>query len=230
MKQIISCLLTLTLAACGSAERPSPAGENDQGTGFNTVEQQYAKSASETWDAAMSAVKSYSLDVNSELHDRMGGEILASRASGEKVTVRVQSLDDKRSQVSVRVEPGNRNLAEMLHEKIADNLGLKEAKQAFSGGNSCQGSYSQTLESCLKTAEDAARRLNLTVTNRELREGTALLAARDADSTDVQFKMKAAGGGTKITFIAGREKSENTRDLAFRMRSEFESGFLLKGN
>jgi hypothetical protein len=230
MRYPVSCLVMLTLAGCGSAEKSSPATENDLGTGFNTVERQYAKSAPETWEAATSALKRYDLVVKNDRHDGMGGELQATRASGDRIIVRVQSLDDKHSEVSARVEPGNRNLAEMIHEKIADNLGLKQAKLAFYGGNSCEGVYPNNLEACIKAAEEAARRLNLTVTNRELKDVTAVVDARESSSTVVQFKMKEVGEGTKVAFIAGREKSESTRDLAHQMKAEFEAGFTLKGN
>jgi hypothetical protein len=142
----------------------------------------------------------------------------------------VRSLDEKHSDVSVRVDPGNRNMAEMIHERIADKVGLKEAKSAFFGGNSCEGTYPNSLDSCVKAAEDAARRLKLTVTNREIEDGAAIVDARESNSNPVQFKSKKVNDGTKVTFIAGREKTEATRDLANRMKAEFESCCTAKGN
>ena len=182
--------LALALAACSGGDRTSAAKQSDLGTGLNTVDRQYGKSASDTWDAAASAVKSSGLKIESDRHDGMGGEIEARRANGEQVFVRVRSLDEKNSDVSVRVEPGNRNMAEMLHERIADKLGIKEAKSAFFGGNSCEGTYSNTLDSSVRAAEDASRRLNLTVTNREIKDGTAIVDAREVNSNPAQFKMK----------------------------------------
>jgi hypothetical protein len=232
MRLSIACMaaLTLALAACGSEDKSSVARQSDLGTGMNTVDRQYGRSASDTWDAALSAAKSFTLNIESERHDTMGGELKARRANGEKVVVRVQSLDEKNSDVSVRVEPGNRNMAEMLHEKIADKLGLKEAKAAFFGGNSCEGTYPQNLDSCVKAAEDAAKRLNLTVTNREILNGTAVVDARESNSNPVQFKMKRVDEGTKITFIAGRKKTDPNRELAERMKAEFESCTTTEGN
>jgi|SRR5579862_317917 len=230
MNTSIPCLVMLTLAACGSAERSVPPSENDLGSGANTVERKYAKSVSETWEAAMSALKRYDLVVKNDRHDGMGGELQATRASGDRISVHVQSLDDKHSEVSVRVEPGNRNLAEMIHEKVADNLGLKEAKLASYGGNICEGIYPKDLEGCIKAAEGAAKRLNLSVTNRELKDDTAVVDGREVGATVVQFKMKAVGEGTKVAFTAGPENSERTRDLAYRMKTEFEAGFTSKGD
>jgi hypothetical protein len=222
--------VTLTLAACSAGDKTSDAKQNDLGTGINTVNRQYAKSALEIWDAATVAVKSYDLKLENDRHDTMGGEIQAHRANGDKVIVRVQSLDDQNSDVLVRVEPGNRNLAEMIHEKIADRLGLKVARSAFFGGNTCEGTYPNSLDACVNAAEEAARRLNLTVTNRDVRDGTAIVDARESNSNPVQFKMKRVGEGTKVTFIAGREKTEATRDFASRMKSEFENSCTAQGD
>jgi hypothetical protein len=216
MRVATSCLATLALAmaACSSGDKTSASKQSDLGTGINTVDRQYVKSAPATWDR----------------HDAMGGEVLAHRAGGEKVTVRVKSLDEKNSDVSVRVEPGNRNMAEMIHEKIADKLGIKEAKSTFFGGNTAEGTYPHSLDSCVKAAEDAAKRLNLIVTNREIKDGAATVDARESNSTPVQFRMKKVDEGTKVTFIAGREKTDATRDLANRMKAEFESCCTAKGN
>jgi hypothetical protein len=221
---------TLALAACGSGDKSGATHQSDLGTGINTMDRQYAKSASDTWDAATSAVKSYDLKIESDRHDSMGGELQGRRANGEKVTIRVRSLDDKSSDVSVRVDPGNRNMAEMLHEKIADKLGLKEAKAAWFGGNSAEGTYPQGLDSCVKAAEDAAKRLGLTVSNREVKDGSATLDARESNSNPVQFKLKKVSDGTKVTFIAGKEKTDGNRDLANKMKAEFESCCTAKSN
>jgi|SRR5579862_925146 len=226
------CVATLALAmgACSADDKSSASRQSDLGTGINTVDRQYVKSASETWDAATAVVKGYEFKLESDQHDAMGGELHARRANGEKVVVRVRSLDERNSNVSVRVDPGNRNMAEMIHEKIADKVGLKEAKSAFFGGNSCEGTYPNTLDSCVKAAEEAAKRLKLTVTNREIKDGAAIVDAREANSTPVQFKMKKVDEGTRVTFIAGREKTEATRDLANRMKAEFENCCTAKGN
>jgi hypothetical protein len=220
----------LPLTACGSRDKTSVGNQSDLGTGLNTVNRQYEKSSTETWDAALSSVKSYDLLIDSDLHDSLGGEIQARRADGDKVIVRVQSLDDRHSDVTVRVDPGNRNMAEMLHEKIAEKLGLKEAKTGWFGGNSGEGIYLQNLDRCVKAAEDAARRLDLTVTNRDIRDGAATVDARETNSNPVRFKLRKVDDKTKVTFIAGREKSERNRELAHNMQVEFENCCWTTGN
>lgn len=232
MKRTIAILgmLALSLGACSSSTKSSAGNQGDMGTGINTIDRQYARNAGDTWDAAVAALKHYDLTIESDNHDALGGEIRGHRAEGEKVRVRVRSLDDHNSDVTVRVEPGNRNMAEMIHDRIADKLGLKEAKSAFFGGNSSEGTYPITLDTAVKGAEDASGRLDLTVTNKQMTEGGAVVDARQTNSTPVQFKMKKVTDGVKVVFIAGSEKSETNRDLSRRMKAEFESCCAAKSN
>lgn len=228
--QIGMAALVLALAACSSSDKASSTKQSDLGTGINTIDRQYGRSAADAWDAAVAAVKTYDITVESDAHDAMGGELRAHRGSGEKVVVRVKSLDEKNSNVSVRVEPGNRNMAEMIHEKIAEKLGMKEAKSTFFGGNTLEGTFTSNLDACVSAAECAARNLNLTVTNRERNPSTAVIDARDSNSNPVQFKMRKVDEGTKITFIAGREKTDATQAFVARMKQEFESCLVAGSN
>jgi len=230
MKPMMAMLAALALGACSGSDKSSEVKQGDLGTGINTIDRQYARSAGDTWDAAVAAMKHYNLDIETDNHDALGGELRAHRGGGEKVRVRVRSLDDKNSDVTVRVEPGNRNMAEMIHDKIADKLGLKEAKSAFFGGNSAEGTYPIALATAVKGAEDASARLDLTVTNKQTTDDGAVVDARQINSTPVQFKMKKVSDGVKVVFIAGSEKSETNRDLSRRMKTEFENCCVARNN
>ena len=74
------------------------------------------------------SLRSYDLKVESDLHDDLGGEIVARRADGAKVTAKITARDEASSEVSIRVSPGNRNLAEMIHARIAEKVGALDAK------------------------------------------------------------------------------------------------------
>src|SRR5471032_868783 len=104
-------VLLLALAACDDSNKSSVTKQNDLGTGLNTVTRQYSKSTADTWAAAEAALLSQDLKIESNRHDAMGGDLQARRANGEKVEIRVRSLDLHSSDVSIRVEPGNRNMA-----------------------------------------------------------------------------------------------------------------------
>jgi hypothetical protein len=204
--------------------------QRDLGTGLNTVDRQYAKTPREAWDAAVAAVKAMELQVESDRHDALGGELVARRADGHRVNVIVKAMDRNSSQVSVRVEPGNRNMAEMIHEWMADKLGLGEAKGALLGGNSVEGTYTQSVATCAAAAEQACRKLSYIVTHREVRDASARIDARQPDSTPVRFQAEKSGDRTKVTFIAGRSGGEAAKAAAQKMKDEFERQLPQLGN
>lgn len=213
------------LGACSSSEKGAATNRGDLGSGINTVERQYGKPAATVWDATVAALKSYDLRVDSDRHDDLGGELLARRADGHRITAKVSALDRNSSRVSVRVEPGNRDLAQMLHERIADKLGMGEAKSAFLGGNSVDGSYACDFSSALAAAERSAKALDYTVTNKEAHDTWAQIDARAQDSTPVRFKMTRTNDrtdATKVTFIAGNGKTDLSQTLISQMKAEFD--------
>jgi hypothetical protein len=210
----------LGLAACG---QESAFRNGDLGTGLNTVERMYAKAPSKVWDAAVSSVKEFDLKVESALHDAMGGDLIARRADGHRVTVNVKGIDEKNTKVNVRVEPGNRNMAEMIHERIAEELGMGKARTGLFGGNSVDETYTAGLNACVEAAEKAAKALDLTVVQKEASGTQGQIDARRRDSTPVAFRFKASEDGTtRVTFISGRSKSDENRDMAQKMKMEFD--------
>lgn len=116
----------LTFVACDKSDMKSAKDlapkTTDLGTGLNAIEKTYARPAPVVFEVAMESLKSYGLVVDREVHDAMGGEIDAHRADGHPVTTKVTSVDKDHSQVSVRVAPGNRNLAELIHSRIEEKL------------------------------------------------------------------------------------------------------------
>lgn len=113
-----------TLAVCAALAALASCKERDLGTGINTVDKTYGKPMNEVWEAARSAVRDTNLNVSSENADDLGGTLIAYRATGEKVTVSLRNLGNNQTEVSVRVEPGDRSLADLIHSKIADKLGI----------------------------------------------------------------------------------------------------------
>jgi hypothetical protein len=215
----------ILLGACSSSEKGAAANRGDLGTGVNTVERQYGKPADTVWDATVAAAKSYDLRIDSDRHDDLGGELLARRADGHRVSAKVSALDKNSSRVSVRVEPGNRDLAQMLHERIADKLGMGEAKSAFLGGNSVDGTYACDFSSALAAAERSAKALNYTITHQEGHDTWAQVDARAQDSTPVRFKMTRTNDrtdSTRVTFIAGNGKTDSSQTLISQMKAEFD--------
>lgn len=219
-------VLALSLAACSNNDSPSDSAMNrgDLGTGVNTVSRKYPKPASEMWDAAVSATKSFDLTIDSDRHDKMGGEVLAHRASGERVSVKVRSLDQANSEVAVRVEPGNKNMANLIQQKIAEKAGTAPtSKGASSGDYSVDSLYTADLNRCTAAAEAACRRSNLDVTKKEIREQTAVVDAREGTSAPVRIQLDRSGDGlTRVTFIALDFEGSDSKVLASRLKAEFD--------
>jgi len=214
----------IALPGAGSSSEKGPTvDDQDQGKGTNTVERRDGKPAAAVWDAAVSALKRYDLRADSDRHDDVGGELIARRADGHRVTARVAALDPKSSQVSIRVEPGNRGMAQRLHERLAEKLGLGVAKPALLGGNSVDGSYAADFSAAISAAEGSCQALHYTVTAKELRDNRAHVDARAEDSTPLPFEMSPSGKSdlpTRDQFIAGNGKTDAGKTLASRTKVE----------
>lgn len=126
----VAAVAALAVTGCDrqSETKISTPKTTDLGTGLNKVERTYAKPAHELVDAVTASLRSYDLTVESDTHDDLGGEIVARRADGHRVTAKITALDQTNSQISVRVAPGNKNLAEMIHTRIAEKVSGLDAK------------------------------------------------------------------------------------------------------
>jgi hypothetical protein len=214
----------LALAGCSSSQPSDSAmSRNDLGTGANTVTRKYAKPAPDVWDAAVSAVKSYDLSIDSDRHDKMGGELVAHRAGGDKVTINMRSIDAQNTDVAVRVEPGNRNMANLIHEKIAEKAGMGSSKAGMFGDYSLNGTYPIDLKRSAAAAEAACRAVDLSVTNKEIQDSMAVVDAREANSNPVRVRMDRSGdAATKVTFSAGSAAGSDPKAVVSRLKAEFD--------
>lgn len=223
MKSYLAIAGILALLAACSHEGSSPSSKRDWGTGLNTVERKYGKPADETFDAALSALKAYDLKVDKDRHDEMGGEVVGIRGDGSKVTIKVSALDKNSSRASVRVDPGDSRLATMVHEKMAEKLGLGTAKGGLLGGNTEEHVYDADLKTALEGAETTAKSLDYTVIHKELHDTWAQLDARSSDSTPVRFRLdREDNRRTRVKFIAGSGKTDDSKSMLGRMREEFD--------
>ncbi|HLY74872.1 MAG TPA: DUF3568 family protein [Planctomycetota bacterium] len=116
-------LMALLIAGCDREQttKITPASR-DLGTGLNTVERTYGRVPADLVSIVQRSLLALDLKIESERHDNLGGEIVAIRATGQKVTVTLKGLESNRSSVSVRVEPGDRDLANLVHDKITEYL------------------------------------------------------------------------------------------------------------
>jgi len=109
-----SLLAAFALASCSSS---------DLGTGINTVDREYANSVKETHDAALMTLINQGLEIESNKIDAFGASIVARRGTtDDKVLVDVKGLENARTQVSVRVQPGDKVKATLLQDQIGQKL------------------------------------------------------------------------------------------------------------
>jgi hypothetical protein len=126
-------ILILAAAACAAlgcgkadeAARNVTPKSTDLGTGINAVERTYPRTATELTDLSRNALTGFDLKMKSDQHDALGGELVAVRADGHTVTARVTAVDKDHAKVSVWVAPGNRNLAELIQQRIAEKAGVE---------------------------------------------------------------------------------------------------------
>jgi len=225
MKTQLSLAGLLTLLAACAHEHSTSSSRSDGGSGVNTVERLYGKTPSETYAAAVAAVRSFDLSLDRDWHDAMGGEVVGHRADGHSVIVKVDAIDSNNSRASVRVEPGDSNMAQMIHEKIADKLGTGIVREAFLSTTSEAAVYDADLESSLKAAERTAKALGWTVTGKEIHEMWAQLDARAADANPARFKITRVDDGagkTRVMFIAGNGKTGTGQTMIARMREDLD--------
>jgi len=141
------------------------------------------------------------------------------------VTANLASVDKTATKVAIQADRTSPEAAAQLHERIAEKLGLGEAKPAFFGGNTQEGTYSTDFHGALAAAERACKKLGFIVTGREAHDAWAQLDARTNLSTPLRFRMDRRddpAGPTGVKFIAGHGKTEDSKNLTSQMKSEFE--------
>jgi len=225
MKTQLSLAGILTLLAACSHEESAPSRRSDGGTGANTVERTYGKTPLDTYAAALAAVWSFGLSVDREWHDAMGGEVIGHRADGQSVTVKVDAIDSRNSRATVRVEPGDSHMAQMIHEKIADKLGMGTAREPLLNTSSESAVYDTDLQGALDAAERTARALGWTVTGKDMEDTWAQLDARAADANPARFKITRADDDSckiRVTFLAGNGKADTSQTIIARMREDLD--------
>lgn len=161
-------------------------------TEANAVMRRYPRPATDVWTAVTSALQSLDLRIEEDKHDALGGNLRGVRATGDEVIVKVKSIDEQNSQVSVAVEEGDRNMADIVHSQIAKNLGGGSAKSSFYGGNRIEQTYDASLARCVMAAERACEAVGFTVSNRDIHENSADLMARRAGSSSVLIHLEGA--------------------------------------
>jgi len=208
--------LSVTLLSLGACT------ENDLGSGANTMDREFSKSVQEVWAAATTGVEKLDCKIASDVHDKLGGELVAHRAGGSDIHVWVKSLDERNTRVSVRVEPGDRALATLIQERIAEQVGLGAAKASMFGGNSLTGSYATSLDVAVTSAHRAYSTLEVSTTDEETHATSSRIDGRMRNSNPVRIKIEKEGSLIRVTFTSGNEDTQDNLAFVRRMKHQFE--------
>jgi hypothetical protein len=214
-------LLASALSSCSVFK----GRDTEQAAAINTVTKTYSKPAEETWRAVLSVTKELDLRVDKDEHDALGGCLIAMRSNKDEVHVDARSVDAQNTIVSVMVEPGDKNLAQIIQDRVSDRLGLNvgAVRASLGAGSQVDGTYDQKLDVCLGAAEKAVAALRLAAPRREVHDTWARLDTAHLDSIPVQIRMdRTKKDQTFVVFTVGTGASDDNRTLAMRLKSEFE--------
>src|SRR5262245_46913973 len=111
-------LLLLVVPALALASCKAISGDRSESPTINTVTKNYAKPAGETWQAVQTVAKELDLKIDTDQHDALGGTLVAMRSNKDEVHIDARSQDAMNTSVSVWAYPGDRNLAQIIQDKI----------------------------------------------------------------------------------------------------------------
>jgi hypothetical protein len=225
----VACLSLVALSSCKAM---GGSRDSAQAMTINTVSRTYTKTMQELWPAILAALKDLDLRVVEDEHDALGGRLMAQRANKDSVIVEARSVDPRTLHVSVGVDPGDRNMAQIVQDRFAEQLagtgpnGGAARSTAPAAGPRVEGTYPQSLDACLAAARRTAEALKLTHLQEDVREGSARLEARHPQNGPVSFRMTRGGSNqTQVAFEAGSggaAAAEDGRGFADRVKAEFE--------
>jgi hypothetical protein len=210
----------LTLASCKAL-----GGDRSEAPTINTVTKQYSKPADETWRAVQSVAKDLDLKIDTDQHDALGGNLVALRSNKDEVHVDARSQDAMNTTVSIWASPGDRSLAQIIHDRLGDRLGLTvgASRSNAAAGSQVDGTYDQKLDVCMKAAEKAVADLKMTAPRREIHDTWARVDTNHMDSIPVQIRMeRTRKDQTFVVFTVGTGASDDNRTLAGRLKAQFE--------
>jgi hypothetical protein len=117
----------------------------------------------------------------------------------------------------------------MIHERMADKMGLGVARSGLFGGSSVEGTYPADLDRCIGPARRTFSALDVSLTAEDVHADGWRLDGRVKDSTPVRIAAHKAGDlKTRVIFTAGNEKNEDLKVFARKMRDEFEAAIHLE--
>jgi hypothetical protein len=201
------------------------SGFKDDPQAASTVGRTYATDVGRAWQALETTVKEFDLDVDKSDHDALGGQMTIRRATGDTVYARVRSVNSNSTIVDIAPASGDRNMAQMIQDKVAEKLGADQpGAPGMAAGSAAQGTYDNPLQECAAAAERALKVFNLPVEARENHDVWIAIRSKHLDTIPVNIKlMRTPKDQTDATFTVGTSPSDDNGLLANRLKKEFET-------
>ncbi|HEX7901256.1 MAG TPA: DUF3568 family protein [Planctomycetota bacterium] len=220
MRTILASAAAAALALLVSCKS---SGFKDDPQAANMSGRTYATDVERVWQSLQTSMKELDLDVEKADHDALGGQMTMRRATGEEVFVRVRSVNP--SSTTVDIAAGDRNMAQMIQDKVAEKLGAdRPGAPGMAAGSSVQGTYENPLPECAAAAERALKAFNLPVDARENHDVWIAIRSKHLDAIPVSVKlMRTPKDQTDVTFTVGTSPSDDNTLLANRLKKEFEA-------
>jgi hypothetical protein len=214
------------LAACSSEPEPvkNPATVREFARGVLVLEQAYEVSAADAWKAADSALEGGEFTVERRRRDECGGKIVARREDGHRVAVTIHAPERSAAEITLVVDPGDRDLLDTIQKRIAEKLGLKKASSALLGDTVLEASYEVDLDSAVGAAQRAFRALSLEVELLHRDRERARLEARDPEGRRLRLALHRTDGDFPATevVLSAKETGGAEKELLRRVRRELE--------
>jgi len=201
------------------------SGFKDDPQTASTVGRTYSTDVGRAWQALESTVKDFDLDVDKADHDALGGQMTIRRATGETVYARVRSASPTSTMVDIAPASGDRNMAQMIQDKIAEKLGADHpGAPGTAAGSAVQGMYDNPLQECAAAAERALKVFNLPVEARENHDVWIAIRSKHLDTIPVNIRLvRTPKDQTEATFTVGTSPGDDNSLLANRLKKEFET-------
>jgi len=82
----------------------------------------YDATLPQVWDATTAALDEMGMKPDMAKHDAFSGTMKGTMADGKEFNITVKRVDDKKTEVGIRIGLGDRKTSEAIHEKIVKNL------------------------------------------------------------------------------------------------------------
>lgn len=189
-----------------------------------TCDRQYDRPLGEIKSAILTALQWSGFGLSSERCDELGGEWVARRPDGPRITVIATSVELSRTSITIRIDPGNGDLARFLGERLTEELGKIPIAQPGSERSRVAKTFAIDVRGGLQAGERTCQILDLIVVQESRTGEDAQLDALTEAGSTVQMlftSLRPPSGAVRVTFTGGAGEDDDNPSLASQMSVVF---------